>query len=167
MTGLSSKDTIYVSYNGVNEPLVQSQVLNYQKRLKLRGYNPLLLTFEDSAPTDEDLIRTALEKKGVRWTWRKKTKGPRAIGTFIDIIKGAWFLIRSSKKVSFIHCRSLIPTLMAMTAKRINGTKYLYDVRGFWAHEKRYKKRLGNPFCLLYTSTSPRDQRGSRMPSSA
>ena len=24
-----------------------------------------------------------------------------------------------------------------------------------------------NPFCLLYTSPSPRDQRGSRMPSSA
>ena len=29
------------------------------------------------------------------------------------------------------------------------------------------KGRLNNAICLLYTSPSPRDQRGSRMPSSA
>ena len=29
------------------------------------------------------------------------------------------------------------------------------------------KKNINLPFCLLYTSPSPRDQRGSRMPSSA
>ena len=36
----------------------------------------------------------------------------------------------------------------------------------FWGREKRCIKRKFH-FCLLYTSPSPRDQRGSRMPSSA
>ena len=32
---------------------------------------------------------------------------------------------------------------------------------------KHYKLLSGDPFCLLYTSPSPRDKRQSRMPSSA
>ena len=32
---------------------------------------------------------------------------------------------------------------------------------------KNHRKELKNFICLLYTSPSPRDQRGSRMPSSA
>ena len=33
--------------------------------------------------------------------------------------------------------------------------------------DKDEQDELLQPFCLLYTSPSPRDQRGSRMPSSA
>ena len=39
--------------------------------------------------------------------------------------------------------------------------------RGIWTAKKRYILNVWDSDCLLYTSPSPRDQRGSRMPSSA
>ena len=55
------------------------------------------------------------------------------------------------------------------------------ELTDIWSEENKYKiwldveiaaaeamEKLGQiPSCLLYTSPSPRDQRGSRMPSSA
>ena len=55
-------------------------------------------------------------------------------------------------------------------AKKINVKTSLIR---FWENEfetlnpKKNKKGLRKYTCLLYTSPSPRDQRGSRMPSSA
>ena len=55
-----------------------------------------------------------------------------------------------------------------------NGAMFRKDVKGFLPElmEKMYKERVVFKkrmlkACLLYTSPSPRDQRGSRMPSSA
>ena len=46
------------------------------------------------------------------------------------------------------------------------GTKMpAYKIR--WRDSERPETVLQHMFCLLYTSPSPRDQRGSRMPSSA
>ena len=47
--------------------------------------------------------------------------------------------------------------------------KAFREVRGFFDADMDLKKtaHISNTPCLLYTSPSPRDQRGSRMPSSA
>ena len=42
---------------------------------------------------------------------------------------------------------------------------YIWRDGSFWLTCAKARKRV--PACLLYTSPSPRDQRGSRMPSSA
>ena len=46
----------------------------------------------------------------------------------------------------------------------ILGGSGLYDIEGL---EDVREEVVETPCCLLYTSPSPRDQRGSRMPSSA
>ena len=51
----------------------------------------------------------------------------------------------------------LIPTGKAVRADEENKAEY----------EKRKEALMTAEACLLYTSPSPRDQRGSRMPSSA
>ena len=45
--------------------------------------------------------------------------------------------------------------------------KAIYDIVIFFVTRGRQIMSLVNAVCLLYTSPSPRDQRGSRMPSSA
>ena len=44
---------------------------------------------------------------------------------------------------------------------------YQYLMKLNYIIEKKFQKDSKNISCLLYTSPSPRDQRGSRMPSSA
>ena len=60
--------------------------------------------------------------------------------------------------------------------QQVMGTQFVYDETGtvveLWQLEHRLvveaqQIQRENYFCLLYTSPSPRDQRGSRMPSSA
>ena len=60
-------------------------------------------------------------------------------------------------------CRVLKPTghLFLNVAPGKNNPFEIYDVI------KQIDWKLQNSICLLYTSPSPRDQRGSRMPSSA
>ena len=50
-----------------------------------------------------------------------------------------------------------VKTTLLDGAMRINAAGFFYD----------YKDLQQSKICLLYTSPSPRDQRGSRMPSSA
>ena len=54
-----------------------------------------------------------------------------------------------------------------MKASKHHRIPFVFEVRDLWPELLVALKALRNPLCLLYTSPSPRDQRGSRMPSSA
>ena len=66
-----------------------------------------------------------------------------------------------NKKVKFFNF--FIPPFIAMCSLILFSSSFIYFYSPF---ENIEKKELSNP-CLLYTSPSPRDGIGSRMPSSA
>ena len=54
--------------------------------------------------------------------------------------------------------------------KHVRNGVHINGIESFWSFTKRRLAKFNGVkanFCLLYTSPSPRDQRGSRMPSSA
>ena len=58
--------------------------------------------------------------------------------------------------------------LVTKSIKVQNGTSSSEDLNhSFSQNSREYKMKIVTKACLLYTSPSPRDQRGSRMPSSA
>ena len=64
------------------------------------------------------------------------------------------------------------PTRIMLSKPKESYTKSLWSVRLLKKKERKVNKSIMsvnsiNASCLLYTSPSPRDQRGSRMPSSA
>ena len=63
---------------------------------------------------------------------------------------------------------AIIGTLMGLVAPRLLGNVDKSKVIAAQAQVKSLRLALDSfKVCLLYTSPSPRDQRGSRMPSSA
>jgi len=142
MSGLGGLSTLYICYNGMSESLVRSQVLNYQEGLADRGVAVTLLTFEKSPPEDEAAIRAELAGKGIDWHWRPYSGKQGARGTGRDIAAGMRFIMERRKTIDFVHCRSFIPALMGYGAQLRGGPRFIYDVRGFFAHEKRYKGRI-------------------------
>ena len=67
--------TLYLCYFGLREPLVQTQVLPYLRKLAEGGVGVSLLTFEPRLKerwTAEELEaeRARLEGEGIRWHWR-------------------------------------------------------------------------------------------------
>jgi glycosyltransferase involved in cell wall biosynthesis len=61
--------------------------------------------------------------------------------------------LHREKKFAIIHCRSYVPALVGRAMKLKHGTKFLFDMRGFWADERVDGKiwNLKNPiFKIIY-----------------
>jgi glycosyltransferase involved in cell wall biosynthesis len=132
---------LYISYDGVLEPLGQSQVLAYLKRLT-EGRNIHLISFEKEEDwenvKERDKIALDIYSAGIIWHPLRYHKRPSALATGWDILCGIsfglWLVIRY--RLHIVHARSYVPSVMALALKRLTGVKFIFDMRGFWADEK-------------------------------
>ena len=140
---LSNRRVLYISYNGMLDPLGQSQVIPYLKELSRAGIEFTLLSFERShAFTPEGVEQCArlhreLAERGIDWHWLRYHKTPSLPATGYDVWAGVRFagrLVRS-KQIEMIHARSQIPAAIALRLKRRFGVKMIFDVRGLMAEE--------------------------------
>ena len=138
---------IYISYFGIRQPLVQTQVLPYLRELKKGRYpdqsrNRLrvwLVTFEPGPFPEAEAIRSELEKEGITWYWLSYHKRPSAIASGWDTLRGATFIRRliSREHPDIIHGRVHIGTLLGAIARSLSKhkPKLLFDIRGFMPEE--------------------------------
>ena len=140
---LHGKRVLFISYNGMLDPLGQTQVLPYLKQLAEVGVEFTLLTFERSiAYTDEGRKRCSqlhdqLKQNRIDWHWLPYHKAPSLPATAYDVLAGyrlARRLVRD-KQIELVHARSHIPATIALRLKRRLGTKMIFDVRGLMADE--------------------------------
>lgn len=132
---------LYISYDGMMEPLGQSQVLSYLERLA-EEYSIHLISFEkkhdwvDRERREE--VRGRITSAGIAWTPLAYHKTPTAPATAFDIAAGTFAAVHIAvrKKVDIVHARSYVPALMALTVQRVTGAKFVFDMRGFWADER-------------------------------
>lgn len=136
-----TQGVLYVSYDGMLEPLGQSQVLAYLKHLG--GDRCIhLMSFEKA----EDWVNVAARERTARdianasivWHPLRYHKWPSALATAWDIACGItfglWLVMRHRLRI--VHARSYVPSVMALALKRLTGMKYVFDMRGFWADER-------------------------------
>ena len=76
------------------------------------------------------------------------------------LMDGAILLVAANEKVPQAQSKEHLLALQTLGITQIVVVQNKVDLVS-------YKDALSNYSCLLYTSPSPRDQRGSRMPSSA
>lgn len=134
-------NVLYISYDGMAEPLGQSQVIAYL--LRLADENAIhIVSFEKPADLDDPArmarIRDRLSTAGIGWTPMRYHSRPSAPATAYDILQGqaAVFSLARRLRAEIIHVRSYVPALIALPACRIFGAKLLFDIRGFWPDER-------------------------------
>lgn len=131
--------TLYVCYFGIDEPLVQTQVLPYLRELRRDGIGVSLLTFERAPKPDEFPGKQALAEEGIDWHWLRYHKRLSVLATAWDVIRGAIFVrsFISREQPNVLHGRVHIPTLMAAIARKFSRRKpkILFDIRGFMPEE--------------------------------
>lgn len=131
--------TLYISYFGLGEPLVQSQVLPYLRELVRGGIVPHLLTFEARRPShaEGEQERSALLQQGVHWHWLRYHKTPSLPATVLDILAGALFAawLARREKIAVLHARAHFALAMALLARPVSGSQLLFDLRGLVADE--------------------------------
>jgi len=132
---------LYISYDGMLEPLGQSQVLGYLE--KLATNNEIhLISFEKKADWNEADVRREMKNRiraaGIFWHPRRYHKRFSLLATGYDICIGVLLGLWLQKKYSLeiIHARSYVPAVMALILKKASGLKFVFDMRGFWADER-------------------------------
>ncbi|BCX13126.1 MAG: hypothetical protein KatS3mg067_2064 [Thermosynechococcus sp.] len=103
--------TLYLSRNGLLEPLGQSQVFAYLRDLA-HDYQITLITYEKK----EDWIDTArmaamraeCRRLGIRWLPQRFQPHPKVIAPALSMLRMAWLVYREvrAQGVQLIHARS-------------------------------------------------------------
>jgi glycosyltransferase involved in cell wall biosynthesis len=137
---MSDLKIIYISYDGMTDPLGQSQVLPYLLGLSNLNIEIHLISFEKTerfALKNED-IKLLIKNNSILWYPLVYHQKPPVISTIYDL----WQLNKTANgiikknNISIIHCRSYISSLVGLALKRKKGIPFLFDMRGFWADER-------------------------------
>lgn len=149
---------VYLSYDGMTDPLGQSQVIPYIQGLSANGYSVHLISFEKKERYVDrcDIIRGLLDQSQIAWHPHAYSSRPPVLSTIKDLLRmhqTAEKLI-VQEKIDLVHCRSYISAIVGLAMKRKFGVKFLFDMRGFWADERVDGNiwNLKNPlFNAIYT----------------
>ena len=141
--GLEGRRVLFISYNGMLDPLGQTQVLPYLRELAKKGVRFTLLSFEraraftpEGAEKCEEL-RRELEGQGIEWHWMRYHQRPSVPATIYDVMAGirkASALVKRNR-IEMVHARGHIPATIALALKRRFGIKMIFDLRGLMAEE--------------------------------
>lgn len=131
---------LYVTYDGLTDPLGRSQVLPYLQGCAGIGHRITILSFEkpDRFRTSGDVVSQLCKDAGIEWHHLLYHKQPPIVSTLYDMHKltRTALALQVERKFDLVHCRSYIPAVAGLKLKRRHGVPLLFDMRGFWPEEK-------------------------------
>ena len=134
------KTVLYISYDGMTDPLGQSQVIPYLTGLAKRGHHITVLSCEKRHHFA--LLRERCERLfadcGIEWHHVPYSKRPPVLSTYVDLARMRRLGKRFSagRRFDIVHCRTILSTLVGHSLARRLGAKLIFDMRGFWADER-------------------------------
>ena len=131
---------IYISYDGMCDPVGASQVLPYLIELSKKNIEFYLISFEkpERFKSFEKFVKSQIDNTSITWFPLRYTKNPPVVSTVFDLYKIKKLCKRLCKnnQIDFIHARSYISALAAVKIKRSTQVPFVFDMRGFWADER-------------------------------
>ncbi len=134
------KKILFISYDGMTDPLGQSQVIPYLQGLSKNGFQLFILSCEKHSAflQNEMAVKKMLSGYNIHWVPIAYTKKPPVLSTIKDIIK----LKKKAKQIhqlygiNMVHTRPGIPALVGLWMKQTMGVKFLHDIREFYAESR-------------------------------
>jgi len=137
---MSRPHVLYVTYNGLLEPLGLRQGLAYVEALSDR-YRFTILSWEKATgqawSKGRRGIDARLARRGIGWLPLRYHKRPSLPATAFDVLAGARVGRRLARTegIELIHARGYVSASVAWMIHRSTGVPYLFDVRGLMAEE--------------------------------
>ncbi len=130
---------LYISYDGMTDPLGQSQVIPYLIGLTENHQITIIsCEKEDRYKEQKETIQELLTLHHIEWIPVSYSKLP-------SVFSKQWNIARIKRKaISFlkahhpdvVHCRSYMAALIGLYLKKRFKIKFIFDMRGFWADER-------------------------------
>ncbi|MFT3682942.1 MAG: glycosyltransferase [Ferruginibacter sp.] len=134
------KKILFISYDGMTDPLGQSQVIPYLQGLSKKGFQFYLLSCEKEKAfiQNREAVVKMLEGYDIKWVPISYTKKPPVLSTLKDIrnLRKEAKKIHSEHTLDMVHTRPGIPALAGLWMKKKFGIKLLHDIREFYADSR-------------------------------
>lgn len=141
------KNILYLTRDGLLEPLGQSQILSYMVPLSIK-YNFHVISFEKQ----DDLInikhfkhiKSICDDNNIEWTILKYDVGFRVISILYGFIKLFFktLILCKQNKFNLIHARSYFTVFISLFIYKINNVPFLFDMRALWPEELAESGRI-------------------------
>ena len=131
---------LYLSYDGMTDPLGQSQVIAYLKRLSQRNIKIDIISFEK--PEVYQQKKEVLEKEiaTTSITWYPLTyENNYPVYSTYKIVQQAFAKAEQLHKTvgyDIVHCRAQVMAIVGHKLQKKYNLKYIFDMRGWWTDEK-------------------------------
>lgn len=137
---MAIKNILFISYDGMTDPLGQSQVIPYLSNLTKFGYTFTILSCDkaDKYAANKEYVETLIAPFPIKWVSVRYHKNPPVLSSVYDFyaLKKAATKLHAINHFDMVHTRPGLPTLVALYLKKKFGIKFLNDIRGFWADER-------------------------------
>ncbi len=139
--------TLYLTRNGLLEPLGQSQVMAYLRGLSHK-HTITLITYEKPQDwadvTAMNHARADCNAHGIQWLPQRFRSYPKIIAPLFSMIRMVWLVRREVIRgdIRLIHARSYIPAAVALIVSRITRVPFIFDMRALWPEELIIAGRL-------------------------
>jgi len=131
---------LYITYDGLLDPLGPSQILPYVKDISRHQDEVVVVSFEKSERLlhGKDALLTDLQNYSIIWKPLLFTKGLGFIGKLIDLSRMYLkaFIVVYKYNIKVVHTRSHPPAQVGLFIKRITKAKFIFDFRGLWVDER-------------------------------
>lgn len=134
------KKILFISYDGMTDPLGLSQVIPYLQGLSKNGFRFFILSCEkeQAFAQNEKAVKNMLAGYNIEWMPIAYTPKPPVLSTLKDIInlKKKAKQIHGQHGIDMVHTRPGVPALVGLWMKRTMKVKFLHDVREFYADSR-------------------------------
>ncbi|KUR78189.1 glycosyltransferase [Novosphingobium sp. FSW06-99] len=132
---------LYISYDGMLEPLGQSQVITYLERLGHVGRFHVISYEKPADWSDADrraAVAARFARAGIVWHPLRYHKRPLIVSTLYDLAVGMVVSITLALrwKIGVFHARSVLCSVLCLPAVTIRRGALISDIRGFWPDER-------------------------------
>lgn len=136
-----SPHIIYLSFDGLLEPLGETQVVRLVEELNrtmdLRFTIVSLEKRSDLANTLQlNNLQERLRDQGISWHHHPYEKGAGGAARNVSMMLYDVGQLAEDSGCSLLHARSYLAAAVCDTLKAANGTPYVFDFRGYWIDER-------------------------------
>ncbi|MFZ4058018.1 MAG: glycosyltransferase [Ferruginibacter sp.] len=134
------KHILFISYDGMTDPLGQSQVIPYLAGLTHYGYRFTILSCDkpEKYAANHAYVKALMAPYAIEWISVPYHKNPPVLSSVYDYyqLRKAAAALYKKDPYQLVHTRVGLPTLVAVWLKKKFNVKFLNDIRGFWADER-------------------------------
>ncbi len=133
---------VYVTADGILQPLGHSQVVRVVERLAQRGYRYTIVSLERRADLAREGARERLLRQlgdaGVQWEHATFAEGGGPARAAANLARLTAVTARAAMRsgARLVHARAYHGALVGLTLAQTSAVRYLFDTRSYWFDER-------------------------------